>query len=114
MSKNMEQTTTQQPDLATTILGNVAAPFVIGFAVGFFAKKMLKIALFIAGGAIVALFIAEYNGVTVVTDQALQQAATVATDAAQQSSSFLADRLSRITANGASAAAGFFVGLKVG
>lgn len=99
---------------APFLLGNVGAPFVIGLAVGYFAKKMLKIALFLAGGAIVLLFVTEYYGVTTLSDQGLQNAANVATDMAKESGGFLIERLSRISAKGVSAAAGFFVGLKFG
>ena len=99
---------------STFLLGNVGAPFVIGLAVGYFAKKMLKIALFIAGGAIVLLFVSEYFGVTTISDNGLQTAADAATNMAKQSGHFLVDRLSRISAKGVSAVAGFFVGLKFG
>lgn len=99
---------------APFLLGNVGAPFVIGLAVGYFAKKMLKIALFLAGGAIVLLFVTEYYGVTTLSDQGLQNAANAATRMAQESGGFLVERLSRISAKGVSAAAGFFVGLKFG
>lgn len=99
---------------APFLLGNVGAPFVIGLAVGYFAKKMLKIALFLAGGAIVLLFVTEYYGVTALSDQGLQTAADAATNMAKESGGFLVDRLSRISAKGVSATAGFFVGLKFG
>lgn len=99
---------------APFLLGNVGAPFVIGLAVGYFAKKMLKIALFLAGGAIVLLFVTEYYGVTSLSDQGLQNAANTATNMAKESGGFLMDRLSRISAKGVSATAGFFVGLKFG
>lgn len=99
---------------APFLLGNVGAPFVIGLAVGYFAKKMLKIALFLAGGAIVLLFVTEYYGVTTLSDQGLENAATVATDIAKESGGFLVERLSRISTKGVSATAGFFVGLKFG
>lgn len=99
---------------APFLLGNVGAPFVIGLAVGYFAKKMLKIALFLAGGAIVLLFVTEYYGVTSLSDQGLQTAANAATNMAKESGGFLVDRLSRISAKGVSATAGFFVGLKFG
>ncbi|MEZ5535700.1 MAG: FUN14 domain-containing protein [Thiolinea sp.] len=99
---------------APFLLGNVGAPFVIGLAVGYFAKKMLKIALFLAGGAIVLLFVTEYYGVTTLSDQGLQNAANTATNMARESGHFLIDRLSRISTKGVSAAAGFFVGLKFG
>ncbi len=99
---------------AAFMVPNVGAPFIIGLAVGFFAKKMLKLALFIGGGAIVLLFISEYYGFFTVSDASLQGAATVATEAAQQSGSFLVNRLSRITGKGISSAAGFYCGLKMG
>jgi uncharacterized membrane protein (Fun14 family) len=99
---------------APFLLGNVGAPFVIGLAVGYFAKKMLKIALFLAGGAIVLLFVTEYYGVTTLSDQGLQSAANTATNMARESGGFLMERLSRISAKGVSATAGFFVGLKFG
>ena len=101
--------------LSTTfLLGNVGAPFVIGLAVGYFAKKVLKVALFLAGGAIVFLFVSEYYGMTTLSDSGLQNAADAATNMARQSGGFLMDRLSRISAKGVSAVAGFLVGLKFG
>jgi uncharacterized membrane protein (Fun14 family) len=96
------------------LLGSVGAPFIIGMAVGYFAKKMLKIALFIGGGAIVLLFISEYYGVVQINDDGLQHAADMATEAAKSSSHFLVTRLSSITSKGVSAAVGFFAGLKLG
>jgi len=96
------------------LFGNVGAPFVIGLAVGYFAKKMLKLALFLGGAAIVLLFVTEYYGITQVNDNQLQNVASSATEFAKHSGSFLVDRLSHITSKGVSAAAGFFVGLKMG
>ena len=96
------------------LLENVGAPFIIGLAVGYFAKKILRLALFLGGAAIVLLFITEYYGITHVPDEQLQSAATTATDIAQQSGGFLMERLSHITSKGVSAGAGFFVGLKIG
>ncbi|WP_296674153.1 MULTISPECIES: FUN14 domain-containing protein [unclassified Thiothrix] len=99
---------------STFLLGNVGAPFVIGLAVGYFAKKMLRMALFLGGAAIVLLFITEYYGVTSMADAKLQGAADAASHMARQSGSFLMERLSHITSKGVSAVAGFFVGLKMG
>lgn len=96
------------------LLGNIGAPFVIGVAVGYFAKKMLRTALFLAGGAIVLLFISEYYGVITITNAELQHVANSATDAAKSSGDFLIHRLSSITSKGISGAAGFFTGLKIG
>lgn len=98
----------------TFLLGNVGAPFVIGLAVGYFAKKVLKIALFLAGGAIVLLFVTEYYGMTTLSDNGLQNAADAATTMAKESGGFLMDRLSRISTKGVSAVVGFLVGLKFG
>lgn len=96
------------------MIGNVGAPFVMGLAVGYFAKKMLLTALFLSGATIVLLFIGEYYGITEISDINLQQAANTATVAAKQSGDFLVERLSRITSKGVSAAGGFFVGFRLG
>lgn len=96
------------------LLGNVGAPFVIGAAVGFFAKKMLKIALFIGGGLIVLMFVGEYYQVINISDVNLQGAADSAIKGAKASGDFLVNRLARITSKGVSAAGGFFVGFKYG
>lgn len=99
---------------STFLMGNVGAPFVIGLAVGYFAKKMLRFALFLGGAAIVLLFVTEYYGITEMSDEKLQHAANAATHAAKQSGGFLMERLSHITSKGVSGAAGFLVGLKLG
>jgi uncharacterized membrane protein (Fun14 family) len=99
---------------AAFLLPNIGAPFLVGLAVGYFAKKMLKLALFIGGAAVVLLFVGEYFGVTHVNDQALHQTAQTAADLATQSGNFLYTRLSQITWKGGSAVAGFLVGLKLG
>jgi uncharacterized membrane protein (Fun14 family) len=96
------------------MIGNVGAPFAMGLAVGYFAKKMLLTALFLCGAAIVLLFVSEHYGVTEISDVNLQEAADSATDAVKQSGDFLVKRLSGITSKGVSAASGFFVGLKLG
>ncbi len=96
------------------LVGNVGAPFIIGLAVGYFAKKMLRIALFLGGAIMVLLFIAEYYDVIDITDQKLQHVASAATEVAKNSGGFLVDRLTRITSKGVSGAGGFFVGFKAG
>jgi uncharacterized membrane protein (Fun14 family) len=99
---------------ASFMLGSVGAPFVIGLAVGYFAKKMLRLALIFGGAAIVLLFVSEYYGIVTVNDDGLQRVADHALQAAQDSGSFLVHRLSSISAKGLSAAAGFYFGLKLG
>jgi uncharacterized membrane protein (Fun14 family) len=96
------------------LLGNVGAPFLIGLAVGYFAKKMLRTALFIGGGIIVGLFVAEYYGFTKVSDGHLQDAASTAGQMAKTFGDFLMERLSHITSKGVSAGAGFLLGLRWG
>jgi uncharacterized membrane protein (Fun14 family) len=96
------------------MIGSIGTPFAMGLAVGYFAKKMLLMTLFLCGGAIVLLFVAEHYGIVDISDFNLQQAADSATDAAKQSGDFLVNRLSRITSKGVSAAGGFFVGFKLG
>lgn len=96
------------------LLGSVGAPFIIGMAVGYFAKKMLRTALFLGGAAIVLLFVSEYYGIVHVDDMQLQHAADAATDMAKSSSHFLVQRLSSITSKGVSASVGFFAGIKLG
>ena len=96
------------------MIGNVGTPFVMGLAVGYFAKKMLLITLFLCGAAIVLLFVSEYYGITEISDIDLQQATDSATEAVEQSGDYLVKRLSGITSKGVSAAGGFFVGFKLG
>jgi uncharacterized membrane protein (Fun14 family) len=96
------------------LLGNVGAPFIIGAAVGFFAKKMLKVALFIGGGLVVLMFVGEYYGLFNLSDTQLQSAAETVANGAKQTGGFLVDRLTRITSKGVSAVGGFFVGFKFG
>jgi uncharacterized membrane protein (Fun14 family) len=114
--KNNSNDTAPSTDIFSPdfLIGNVGAPFIMGLAVGYFAKKMLLTALFLGGGAIVLLFVGEYYGITEISDINLQQAANAATDAAKQSGDFLVERLSSITSKGVSAAGGFFVGFKLG
>jgi uncharacterized membrane protein (Fun14 family) len=96
------------------LMGNVGAPFIIGMAVGYFAKKMLLTALFIGGAVVVVLFLAEYYGVVSINGAVLQDAASSAAHAAQGSGSFLIERLSAITSRGVSGVGGFYIGFKLG
>jgi uncharacterized membrane protein (Fun14 family) len=96
------------------LINNVGAPFLIGFAVGYFIKKVLKIGLFLAGAAIVFLFVSEYYGVSKVDDAQLKEAADAASHAAEVSGNLLVERLSSIGSKGVSGVVGFFAGLKLG
>ncbi len=96
------------------LLGDVGAPFLIGLAVGYFAKKAMKIALFMGGLAIVVMFVSEYYGFTTLSDEGLKSTTTAVVNSMQDFAGFLTDRLSHITSRGLSAVAGFAVGLKFG
>ena len=101
-------------DTMNYMLTDIGAPFVIGLAVGYFAKKALKIALFLGGMLIVGFFVAEYYGYTNIGNEGLKNMANDATNLAKNSGNFLVDRLSTITGKGVSAVVGFFTGLKFG
>lgn len=109
-------TTTPGTDLFSSdfLFGNVGAPFLIGAAVGYFAKKMLKVTLFIGGAAIVLMFMGEYYDIINISDDQLQSAANTVAKGAKESGGFLVDRLTRITSKGVSAVGGFAVGFKFG
>jgi uncharacterized membrane protein (Fun14 family) len=117
MKENIIDTTLPNDIFSSAFLfGNVGAPFAIGLAVGYFAKKMLKTALFLGGAAIVLLFVSEYYGIVEITDAMLEKFANSATDAAKSSGDFLVKRLNlaSFSTKSASGAGGFFVGFKVG
>ncbi len=96
------------------LLSNVGAPFVIGVAVGYFAKKMLKAALFIGGALIVLMFVGEYYNIVNISDAELQSATDSVVKGAKDTGGFLVNRLTRITSKGVSAVGGFFAGFKFG
>ncbi len=99
--------------IADMLLLDIGAPFAIGMAVGYFAKKAVKIALFIAGLGTALLFLAEYSDLIELNDEALKHVAHAATDTIRESGDYLVTRLSNITSKGLSATAGFFAGLKM-
>lgn len=96
------------------LMGNVGAPFIIGLAVGYFAKKMLYTALFLGGAITVLMFFGENYGLFTITDEELKNAANTASSAAKDTGNFLMNRLSTITTRGVSGAAGFLAGFKIG
>ena len=96
------------------LLTNVGAPFVIGVAVGYFAKKMLRVALLLGGAAIVLLFISEYYGVIILSRDKFGEVVKEATGGVKSFGDFLVTRVGSITSKGVSGVGGFFVGLKLG
>ncbi len=96
------------------LLSNLGAPFILGMAVGYFTKKMLRTALFLGGAIVVILFVAEYYHLINIDNLALENAAMAAADAAKESGSFMRDRLAVFTSRGIGGTSGFFVGFKLG
>ncbi|MCX7082632.1 MAG: hypothetical protein NT008_04650 [Methylococcales bacterium] len=94
------------------LVGNVAEPFVIGLAVGFFAKKMLKTALFVLGAGVVLLFISQHFGFKGLNNLNLQEVGGHFMESVKQAFGFLKERLSNI--QGGSGVGGFIVGFKLG
>ncbi|MDD4914659.1 MAG: FUN14 domain-containing protein [Methylococcales bacterium] len=113
-SSNVDSAVENDIFSSSFLMGNVGAPFVIGMAVGFFAKKMLQMALFVGGLILVILFVAEYYEIITINNNVLQDAASSLMHSARDSGGFLLDRLSAITSQGVSGVGGFYVGFKLG
>jgi len=106
--------TSPSADILNTdfLLGNVTEPFVIGLAVGYFAKKLLKTALFFLGAAVFLLFVAQHYGLTALNNINLQEVGGGFLGIVKQVAGFLKDKLSSI--EGGSGVGGFIVGFKFG
>ena len=96
------------------LLTNIGAPFVIGLAVGYFSKKMLRVALFLGGAAIVLLFISEYYGVIILPRDKFGDVVNGATGGVKSFGDFVVTRLGSIASKGVSGVGGFLVGFKLG
>ena len=89
--------------------------FLIGLSVGYVLKKSFKLLLFLTGMAVIVLFFMEHQGVIVLDEMKLQEGVGTFFEKFKQSFAFLKDRLVQMHAgSGASALAGFVVGLKLG
>lgn len=95
------------------LISNVGTPFLLGIAVGYFSRKMLHAVLFLSGGIVVLLFIAEYCGIVQINNAQLLQSADVAVEAVKTSSNFLLMRLSAFSTKGISATGGFILGFRL-
>lgn len=116
MKDKLNEVVPSPADIFSTeyVFENLGTPFVIGLAVGYFAKKMLLISLLLLGAAIVLLFASEYLEITQINYTKLEQAVQPATSAAKSFKDFLLSRLSNFPSKGLSATAGFVVGFKLG
>ncbi len=101
---------------APFLITNSGVPFVLGMAVGYFTKKMFRTALFLGGGLIVVMLIAEKQGVIANMNSAILDSTThEIINTTKNSIDFLVARLSSFNngVSGASSVGGFFVGFKI-
>lgn len=102
-------------DLSNSFLvGNLGTPFVIGLAVGYFAKKVLRLGLLVSGAMIALLFVLEHFDIISINIDHLHSLAGTATDTAKASGELLIDKLKNYSSQGLSAIGGFYFGLKLG
>ena len=95
-------------------LGELGPAFIIGLAVGNFAKKVFRIGLFLFGGLVVAAFLLDQSGIFHVAPETLESMATGVGNEAVSAGGFLRQRLDVSSGKGPSAGVGFVTGLKLG
>jgi uncharacterized membrane protein (Fun14 family) len=95
------------------LLNDIGVPFAIGLAVGYFAKKMLHMVLFLGGAAIVLLFACDYYNIIKIPTETLEHVVKYMLDQGKIAGSELLARLAHFTSKGVSGVAGFFVGFKL-
>lgn len=101
-------------DTPSFLLINVGAPFLIGLAVGYFIKKMLKVGLFLLGLSIVVLLVSSHYGFIEINGANLTDSVQQGTGSINDFGSFLMDSLVGLGGVGISGGAGFVAGLKLG
>jgi uncharacterized membrane protein (Fun14 family) len=93
----------------------MGAGFMMRLSVGYVVKKSFKLLLFLMGIALIVIFVLESKGIIVLNESALDQSITWGTEGFKYFVLWLRERLSSLKiAGGASAVAGFVVGLKIG
>ncbi len=89
--------------------------FMMGMSVGYVLKKSFKLLLFLTGLAVITVFVLEQKGVIVLNETALDQNVSLGWEMFKTFGLWLKERLASLKiTGGASAVAGFFVGLKMG
>ncbi len=89
--------------------------FVMGMSVGYVLKKSFKLLLFLTGLAVITIFVLEQKGIITLNEVALDQNLNVGIEMFKTFGLWLKERLGSLKiAGGASAVAGFVVGLKMG
>ena len=116
MKKNpLELPTSSEFFTSDYLINNVGTPFIIGLAVGYFAKKILLLCLLIVGAAIVFLFVSEhFQLIDPINYDQLEHTVEPATLWIIQSKDFLIAHLSNFPSKGISATSGFLLGFKIG
>ena len=89
--------------------------FVMGLSVGYVVKKSFKLMLLLMGLAVIGVFVLENQGIIILNETSLDQNVSLGVEAFKHFALFLKERLAALKiAGGASAVAGFVVGLKMG
>ena len=89
--------------------------FMIGLSVGYVVKKSFKLILLLMGIGVITIFVLESKGIISLNESALDQSVAMGTESFKYFLMWIKDRLAGLKiAGGASAVAGFVVGLKMG
>lgn len=96
------------------LVTDVGAPFLIGASIGYFCKKMLKVAMFIFGAIFIVLFLGEYLGVLTIHDNAVILVTNSTSGWVSTFWKYLMERIGVYAGRGASAVAGVVYGFKRG
>jgi uncharacterized membrane protein (Fun14 family) len=111
------QTTTDSLDGFLTGSGwltELGPAFIVGLAVGYFAKKILRIGLFLFGALVVGIFLLDQSGLFHIAPESIEGMATTVGNEAFTVGGFLRNRLDAFSGKGLSAGVGFLAGLKLG
>jgi uncharacterized membrane protein (Fun14 family) len=95
-------------------LSAVGTPFLIGLAVGYCMKKLMRLALLLVGAVLIVLFVAEQYQLIVISDTAVQTATATLSQATNSFNHWLFQRLSLFSTQGVSVTAGLVLGFKMG
>lgn len=95
-------------------LNELGPAFLIGLAVGYFAKKVFRIGLFLFGALVVLTFLLDQSGLFHVAPETLESMATGVGNEAVTAGGFLRQHLEIFSGKGLSAGVGFIAGLKSG
>jgi uncharacterized membrane protein (Fun14 family) len=98
----------------SSLVTDMGGSFIIGLAVGYFAKKVFRISLFLLGALIVGAFLLDQSGIFHVSPETLESMASGVGNEAIKAGGFLRNRLDVFSGKGLSAGVGFLAGIKLG